>query len=163
MMTMLAANLEAERPLLRGICLVIKGRQPNFDRRRPPLASAGVAAKFPRRPDSGILSESIPLFFIGRNKRGLWIVREAEGRTGGIFLFKRSALGFAKKNSAPNGCATMLLAGCFELDVENQGNPLVAWLDAALQLAAGPLQTRSHSPSAIAVAMNGNKSKASRL
>jgi hypothetical protein len=60
---------------------------------------------------------------------------------------KRSALGIAKKNSAPKGCATMLLAGCFELDVENQGNPFVAWLDAALQLAAGLLQTRSHSPS----------------
>jgi hypothetical protein len=146
-MTRLAANLEAERPLLRGICLVVKGRQPNFDRRRPPLASAGAAAKFPRRPDSGILSESIPLFFIGRNKSGLWIAREAEGRTGGIFLFRRSALGFAKTNSAPTGCATMLLAERFELDVENRGNPFVAWLDAALQLAAGLLQTRSHSPS----------------
>lgn len=158
-MTRLAANLEAERPLLRGICLVVKGRQPNFDRRRPPLASAGTAAKFPRRPDSGILSESIPLFFIGRNKRGLWIVREAEGRTGGIYLFKRSALGFAKKNSAPTGCATMFLAERFELDVENQGNPVVAWLDVALRVPARLMKTRSTPHHATAVTLERKHAK----
>jgi len=161
-MTRLAANLEAERPLLRGICLVVKGRQPNFDRRRPPLASAGAAAKFPRRPDSGILSESIPLFFIGRNKSGFWIAREAEGRTGGIFLFRRSALGFAKTNSAPTGCATMLLAERFELDVENRGNPFVAWLDAALRMAARFMQPRSTPHHATVVTMERKHVKGER-
>ena len=70
------------------------------------------------------------MFFIGRNKNGLWVAREAEGRTGGVFLLRRSALRFAKKNSAPAGCATMFLAERFELSVQNQGNPLVSWLDA---------------------------------
>jgi hypothetical protein len=56
--------------------------------------------------------------------------REAEGRTGGVFLLKRSAVRFAANNSAPAGCATMFLTERFELDVENKGNPLVAWLDA---------------------------------
>jgi hypothetical protein len=93
-------------------------------------AARGTATKFPRRPDARVLSETIPLFFIGRNKNGLWVAREAEGRTGGVFLFKRSAVRFAAKTSAPAGCATMFLAERFELDVENQGNPLVTWLDA---------------------------------
>ncbi|MGD0315226.1 MAG: hypothetical protein ABSB37_04615 [Xanthobacteraceae bacterium] len=70
------------------------------------------------------------MFFIGRNKNGLWVARQAEGQTGGVFLLKRSALRFVKKNSVPVGCATMFLTERFELDVENQGNPLVTWLDA---------------------------------
>jgi hypothetical protein len=145
-----AARFKADRPPLRGICLVVKGnrpsrdqsrnlsldRNPSLDRRKPPLA-AGAVAEFPRRPGSGVLSESIPLFFIGRNNRGLWIAREAEGRTGGVFLFKQSAVRFAQKYSAPTGCATMFLADRFELDVENHGHPLVAWLDAALRKAGG--------------------------
>jgi hypothetical protein len=159
-MTRPAGHIQADRPLLRGICLVVKGnrpshgagpganhgagpgashgagRDPSRDRRKP-AAPAGTIAEFPRRPDSGVLSETIPLFFIGRNGRGLWVAREAAGRTGGIFLFKRSAVRFAQRNSAPTGCATMVLAERFELDVENRGNPLVAWLGAALRGAAG--------------------------
>jgi hypothetical protein len=111
-----ASHLGADRPLLRGI---------------------GLVAEFPRRPDCTVLSETIPFFFIGRNKRGLWIVREAEGRTGGIFIFKKSALRFAARASAPIGSATMLLAERFELDIENRGNPLAAWLDKALRRLAG--------------------------
>jgi hypothetical protein len=136
------------KPLLRGVCLVVKGDQPAHAQSRAPiqdrrhdrserLGAGGTVAEFPRRPDPTVLSETIPFFFIGRNKRGLWIVREAEGRTGGIFLFKRSALRFAARAGAPIGHATMLLTERFELDVENRGDPLAAWLDLALRSAAG--------------------------
>jgi hypothetical protein len=91
--------------------------------------NAGAAIRnFPRRPNGGVLSESIPLFFIGRNTLGFWVAREAEGRAGGVFLFKRSALRFANRDSASAGCATMFLNDRLELDVENQGNPVTAWL-----------------------------------
>jgi hypothetical protein len=129
-MTRPTGHSNADRPLLRGICLVVKGNGPSRDRRQP--ATGGTVPKFPGRPDPSILSKSIPLFFVGRNRNGLWIAREAEGRTGGVFLFKRSALRFAHENSVPMGGATMFLAKSFELDVENRGNPSVAWLDAAL-------------------------------
>ena len=66
------------------------------------------------------------------------MVRAAEGRTGGIFLLKRSALRFAAKNSAPAGCATMLLGEPFELDVENQGGVLAAGLDAMIRVITAP-------------------------
>src|SRR5271167_4409831 len=117
---------QVSRPPLRDICLVVTGNEkmPNS-----PVAPR-TAGKFPRRPDARVLSETIPLFFIGRNKNGLWVAREAEGQTGGVFLLKRSALRFVKKNSVPVGCATMFLAQGFDLDVENQGNPRVTWLDA---------------------------------
>jgi hypothetical protein len=114
------------RPLLRGVGL---------DQRRPAVP-LGVTAKFPDRPDFGVLSESIPLFFITRNRVGLWVAREAEGRIGGIFLFKKSALRFAQRISAPRGCATMFLAEGFELDVENRGYRLIGWIGAALNVVA---------------------------
>ncbi len=121
---------QVARPPLRGICLVVTGNEKNANQPEQWPAAPDAATKFPRRPDARVLSETIPLFFIGRNKNGLWVAREAEGRTGGVFLLKRSALRFVKKNSVLVGCATMFLAERFELDVENQGNPLVTWLDA---------------------------------
>ena len=127
-------HVEAQRPPLRGICLVVKG---NLPAQRPrPSVPVGMTAKFPRRPDSGVLSESIPLFFIARNRVGLWVAREAEGRTGGIFLFKRSALRFAERNSGPHGCATMFLAEHFELDLANHGNRLIGRIGAVLNVLA---------------------------
>jgi hypothetical protein len=104
------------------------------------LATAGPTpvVKFPRRPDPRVLSTSIPLFFVGRNKYGFWVVRAAEGRAGGIFLLKRSALRFAARNSAPAGCATMFLSERFELDVENQGGVLAAGLDAMIRIITAP-------------------------
>jgi hypothetical protein len=92
------------------------------------LNADAAITNFPLRPNSGVLSESIPLFFIGRNALGFWVAREAEARTGGVFLFKRSALRFANMNSAPAGCATMFLKERLELDVENKGNPVTARL-----------------------------------
>ena len=135
-MTASAAHLDVKRPLLGGICLVVKGEQPNPGRRQPTPAATSTVTKFPRRPGPGVFSESIPLFFIGRNKTGLWVAREAEGRTGGIFLFRESAIRFAGARSLPAGCATMFLAERFELDVDNHGSALVAWLDAALRRVA---------------------------
>jgi len=121
---------QVSRSPLRGICLVVTGTENMANQPNQRSAAPGTAAKFPQRPDARVLSETIPLFFIGRNKNGLWVAREAEGRTGGVFLLKRSALRFVKKNSVPVGCATMFLAERFELDVENQGNRLVTWFDA---------------------------------
>ena len=43
---------------------------------------------------------------------------------------------FAGQQSSPGGCATMIIHRSFELDIENQGNRLVAWLDAALGMLA---------------------------
>ena len=77
--------------------------------------------------DPGVLSEAIPAFFIGRNKDGWWVAREARGRIGGIFLLQRSALSFARRNSEP-GYATISPAARFELDLENSGNPIAVVL-----------------------------------
>jgi hypothetical protein len=123
-------HLNAEAPLLRGICVVVKSHR--RDNHQPRQCTSGAIAKFPRRPDGSVLSKSIPLFFIGRSRNGLWVAREGEGRVGGMFLLKQIALHFAQRKSAPVGCATMLLAEPIELDTENLGNPLPRWIDTAL-------------------------------
>ncbi len=101
--------------------------------RRPFAASA--TTQLPRRPDASALSEAIPLFYIGRNKSRLWVVREAAGGSGGLFLFKQSAARFARRQSEPAGCAMMFLAEPFDLDVENQGGRLAGLLAAVSKIA----------------------------
>jgi hypothetical protein len=84
--------------------------------------------------DPGIVDASIPTFFVGRNRDGFWLARDAKGEKGGAFLFRSSALAFARRASRPLGCATILLSERFELDVENQGNPFVFYLKPLLRL-----------------------------
>ena len=90
-------------------------------------APATVAAQF-RPLDPGIVNEAIPVFFIGRNMEGFWVARDAKGQIGGIFLLETSAVSFARKNSRPAGCATIFPSEGIELDLDNNGNPLVAQL-----------------------------------
>lgn len=61
------------------------------------------------------------------------MAREAEGRSGGIFMFKRSAVRFAERRSAATGCAIMVLVQRLELDVANHGHAPVMCLDAVLR------------------------------
>ncbi len=82
-------------------------------------------AHLPSRPDRTVLSDSIPLFFIGRNRSGFWVARESKGRSGGLFLFRSSATRFASNKSSPRGCATMIVEHTVELDIPNQGNRVV--------------------------------------
>src|SRR5580700_9364376 len=111
---------------------------------RRPFAASTTATQLPRRPDASALSEAIPLFYIGRNKSGLWVVREAAGASGGLFLFKQSTARFARSQSEPAGCAMMFLAEPFELDVENQGGRFAGLLAAASEIVArrAPLLVR---------------------
>ncbi len=95
-----------------------------------------TSKKFPRRPHLNVLSEAIPLFYICQNRHGFWVARDAEGRSGGLFLRKDSALRFARKRSEPTGCAMMLLAESIELDIENQGNRVAALLGSVIDVVA---------------------------
>src|SRR3979411_245114 len=92
----------------------------------PPRRPIGLSQFQPLDSDTG--SQQIPTYFVGRNNDGFWVVREVHGRIGGIFLFRDSALWFAKKRGRSTGCATIFLDERFELDLKNMGNPLVARL-----------------------------------
>ena len=90
------------------------------------VASLGAfAAELFQPLDPDILNASIPTFFVGRDRDGFWLIRDVKGENGGIFLLKSSALAFARKLAGPFGCATVLSPERVELDLENQGNPLI--------------------------------------
>jgi len=98
---------------------------------RPPRQMPAAELK-PVDPD--VVSAAIPAFFIGRNQIGLWVAREVNGRAGGLFLFKSSAVDFANRQSAPTRCALVFPAETFELDIENRGNPLIVLVEGAKRL-----------------------------
>jgi hypothetical protein len=98
---------------------------------------ATVTAQF-QLLDPDIVNEAIPAFFIGRNKEGFWVARDVKGRIGGIFLFENSAVSFARRHSLPAGCATIYPFERFELDLEDEGNPLIAQLVSMLRLTMRP-------------------------
>lgn len=95
---------------------------------------ATVTAQF-QPLDPGIVSADIPAFFIGRNREGFWVARDANGQIGGIFLLENSAVSFARKNSRPAGCASIFPSETIELDLENNGNPLAAQLGPLMRFA----------------------------
>ena len=105
------------------------------------LADRPATVTAPFQPlDPGIVNEAIPAFFIGRNKEGFWVARDVNGQIGGIFLFENSALSFARRNSEPKGCATIYPSESFELDLENDGNPLIEHLGSLKRFTRGPRQ-----------------------
>jgi hypothetical protein len=84
--------------------------------------------------DPDVLNASIPAFFIGRDSEGFWLARDVRGESGGIFLLRSSALAFARRISGRAGCATIFPSERFELDVENDGNPLITYLKPLFRL-----------------------------
>ena len=87
------------------------------DGARKPYIATPAATGLPPRPDPGAVNPSIPIFYIGKNRKGIWVVREADGRSGGLFFLKQTAVRFARRQSEPAGCAMMFVAEPFELDV----------------------------------------------
>jgi hypothetical protein len=105
---------------------------PGFSKPQASKLAASPACFQPLDP--GIIDASIPAFFVGRNRDGFWLARDAKGENGGIFLFKSSALAFARRACRPLGCAMIFLSERFELDVKNRGNPLVDYLKPLVRL-----------------------------
>ena len=98
-------------------------------RKQPETAATSVTAAAAFRPlYLDIVNETIPAFFIGRNRQGFWLARDVNGRIGGIFLFESSAAAFARANSGAAGCATVYLSEPFDFDLENRSNVLCASL-----------------------------------
>ena len=106
-------------------------------------AAGRLEAVPPAALDAGIVSDAIPAFFIGRNKDGFWVARDTKGLIGGIFLLEASAVSFARTQAGPGGCATIFPTERFELDLENNGNPLIGFFRLLMRLALH-LRRRAH-------------------
>jgi hypothetical protein len=91
-----------------------------------------------QRPGPEVLNRTIPVVFIGRNRNGVWVARDADGKFGGLFWRKGAALRFAKANAGPAGCASVFPQAGFELDLENSGNPFLGRLGIVKRLLVRP-------------------------
>jgi hypothetical protein len=94
----------------------------------PPAGTPDMPAQPFGSLDPNVVSDAIPAFFIGRDRNGFWVAREAKGRSGGLFVLKSSAVAFARTEGGAAGCATIFPAESFELDLTNQGNPFAEQL-----------------------------------
>jgi hypothetical protein len=60
-----------------------------------------------------------PLFLVGKNSHGNWVVQDQSGLCGGLFVNRAEALKFAMFESG-NPKAVILVPGVFELDLSGK-------------------------------------------
>jgi hypothetical protein len=75
-------------------------------------AAKRVAATVPHAPTAA------PLYYIGRNGSGHWVVRDASGRSGGIFVDRAQAIKFAMFENGRHPEAVVMVPGTLELDLK---------------------------------------------
>jgi len=63
-----------------------------------------------------------PLLFIGKNRRGCWVVRDQSGRRGGLFVSEAEAFRFAMFETGRCSSAIVLAPGPIELDMSGSSS-----------------------------------------
>lgn len=61
-----------------------------------------------------------PLFLMGRDSRGNWVVQDQRGLCGGLFVNRTEALRFALFENGNRPQAVVMVPGTFELDMSGQ-------------------------------------------
>ena len=81
----------------------------------PAQRSMAITPTVPSRPSS--LSAG-RLYYIGRNSRGQWVVRDESGCSGGIFIDRVQALKFAMFENGRHPEAVIMVPGVLELGLK---------------------------------------------
>jgi hypothetical protein len=68
-------------------------------------------------PSTNKSLSSYPLFRIGRNSRGNWVVQDQSGLRGGLFVDRAEALRFALFENGRRPQAVVMVPGILELDL----------------------------------------------
>ena len=79
-----------------------------------PLALRATAV--PRSGDPPHIPAGTCYFVLGRNARGLWVVRESTGRKGGLFVSREAALRFARLEGSAERPAVLYVSDLLEFD-----------------------------------------------
>ena len=58
-----------------------------------------------------------PLFMVGQDKRGNWVVQDQKGMCGGLFISREAALRFVRSENGFQPRAVVMVSGGFELDM----------------------------------------------
>jgi len=62
-----------------------------------------------------------PLFRIGNDRRGHWVVQDESGLCGGLFVDRAQALKFAMFENGNRPQAVVMVPGVFELNINQPG------------------------------------------
>ena len=68
-------------------------------------------------------SPRIPLFLIGKDSRGNWVVQDQQGICGGLFVDRVEALRFAMFENGNRPQAVIMVPGVLELDMSRKTGP----------------------------------------
>ena len=74
-------------------------------------------------PPSPEPSTRIPLFMIGKDSRGNWVVQDQQGIRGGLFVNRAEALRFAMFENGNRPQAVIMVPGIFELEMSGKAGP----------------------------------------
>ena len=69
-------------------------------------------------PPSPSLCSRTSLFLIGRDRAGHWVVRDLQGRRGGLFVGRSEALKYALFENGNRPQAVVMVPGVLELDMD---------------------------------------------
>ena len=58
-----------------------------------------------------------PLFMVGQDQRGNWVVQDQKGTRGGLFVNRDAALRFVRSENGFKPQAVVMISGDFELDM----------------------------------------------
>ena len=58
-----------------------------------------------------------PLFMIGQDERGHWVVQDLKGACGGLFVSRDAALRYVRAENGHRPQAVIMVSGVLELDI----------------------------------------------
>jgi hypothetical protein len=79
-------------------------------------------------PSSSLLRR--PLFMIGQDERGNWVVQDESGICGGLFINRAAALRYIRAENDYRTQAVVMISGILELDM-TRGSVLRSWSSVA--------------------------------
>jgi hypothetical protein len=74
-------------------------------------------------PPSSQASPLLPLFRIGKDSHGHWVVQDQQRLRGGLFIDRAQALKFAMFENGNRPQAVIMVPGVLELDLNNDRPP----------------------------------------
>jgi hypothetical protein len=72
-----------------------------------------------QEPPSAQSHSKSPLFFIGKNSRGNWVVQDQHHLSGGLFIDRASALRYALFENGNQPRSVIMVPGVLELDLKS--------------------------------------------
>jgi Dihydrodipicolinate synthetase family len=84
-----------------------------------PDVDAKPEPKISRREDGSFVIDGFrpPLFMVGQDRRGYWVVQDQKGTRGGLFVNRDAALRFVRSENGFKAQAVVMVSGGIELDM----------------------------------------------